>query len=71
MSALGDAMQAIKDVVLMQAGLDRMAADLARVGEDLRDLRRGMADIDKRVVRIETMIEFSTGRGPQPRIEGN
>jgi len=70
MSALGDAMKAVKDVILMQASVDRLGEDFERLSDDLRGVKQAVVDLDKRVVRIETMIEISDrGRG-QPRIEG-
>jgi archaellum component FlaC len=69
-SALGDAMKAIKDVLLMQASIERLDGNLGRLSEDVRGLKQIAADIDKRVVRIETMIEMSGGGARQPRMEG-
>lgn len=70
MSALGDAMKAVKDVILMQASVDRLGEDFERLSDDLRGVKQAVVDLDKRVVRIETMIEISDrGRG-QPRIAG-
>ena len=71
MSALSDALAALKNVVLIQERLDvvrREVIDLAGMVDKLDDR---VIEIDKRVVRIETMIELSSRRSPdQPRIEG-
>lgn len=68
MSAFGDAMRAVRQVVLMQANIERLQSDFDRLGGDMRGLKDFANMIDKRVIRIETMIEMS-GRGPaQPRI---
>lgn len=70
MSAVGDALKGIKQLLLIQ----RQVEDLEKAAElqanALRDLGRDMVNLDKRVVRIETMIEMSdrTRREP-PRIE--
>lgn len=70
MSAMGDALAALKNVVLMQERLDVMRAEQARISEDLRGLNDYVLSVDKRVVRIETMIEMSAARGGlPPRIE--
>ncbi len=69
MSTLGDAMAAIKNVVLMQERLDVMKSDMDRLSGDVSGLNSYAVSIDKRVLRIETMIEMS-GRGAGlPRIE--
>ena len=71
MSAMGDALQALKNVLLMQSDIARMQNDMAQTVADLRGLRDYANEIDKRVVRIETMIEMTASRGAQlPRIEG-
>jgi len=70
MSTLSDALAALKNVVLMQERLDEMRKDLGDLSGKVDRLNDAVVDIDKRVVRIETMVEMSTrGRG-QDRIEG-
>lgn len=70
MSSLGDALQALKNVLLMQSDIARMQKDIVQTVSDLRGLREYVNEVDKRVVRIETMIEMS-GRGSRPpQIEG-
>ena len=72
MSALGDALAALKNVVLMQERLDVMRSEQVRIAEDVRGLNDYIVSVDRRVIRIETMIEMSAPRGPQPPlIEGN
>jgi hypothetical protein len=70
MSALGDALKALKDVVLMQERLDVMRSEQKRIAEDVSGLNAYVLAVDKRVVRIETMIEMTGRQAPQPRIEG-
>lgn len=70
MSAVNDALSALKNVVLMQERLDVLRAEQARINDDVRGLNEYVQALDKRVVRIETMIEMTTMRGGQPRIEG-
>lgn len=71
MSSMGDVFQALKNVLLIQSDLERSQQDIAQTVADLRGLREYVTEIDKRVVRIETMIEM-TSRGAQtPRLEGN
>ena len=61
MSALGDALKALKDVVLMQERLDVMRSEQRRIAEDVGGLNAYVLAVDKRVIRIETMIEMSGG----------
>lgn len=69
MSALSDAFATLKNVMLMQERIDALRADVARTAGDLGSLTEKVFEIDKRVVRIETMIEMSTRDRAQPRIE--
>ena len=68
MSSIGDALAALKSVVLMQERLDTMRLEQGRVAEDLRGLNAYILSVDKRVVRIETMIEMTTRTGSGPQI---
>ncbi len=70
MSALGDALNALKNVVLMQERLDVMRSEQVRLSEDVKGLNDYILSVDKRLIRIETMIEMSTRSGQPPRIEG-
>jgi hypothetical protein len=69
MSAIRDALSALKNVVLMQERLDVMRAEQGRISEDVRGLNDYILSVDKRVVRIETMIEMSSRASRTPRIE--
>ena len=57
MSALGEAMKAVKDVLLMQANIERLDQDFNRLGQDVRDLKLVVVDVDRRVARIEGVME--------------
>lgn len=71
MSALSDALAALKNVVLIQERLDVVRREVTELAGTVDKLDDRVIEIDKRVVRIETMIELSRPRGPdQPRIEG-
>ena len=69
MSALSDALAAIRNVVLMQERLDVLTRKVDRLADDVRDTNDYALAIDKRVIRIETMIEMGRGRSSQPRLE--
>ena len=57
MSALGEAMKAVKEVLLMQANIERLDQDFNRLGQDVRDLKQVVIDVDRRVARIEGVME--------------
>ena len=57
MSALGDALAALKNVMLLQERLEGVQKDVERMTGDLRDLNRYAVEIDKRVARIEGVME--------------
>ncbi len=70
MSALSDALKGIRQVLLLQDQVGRLEAIAEKQSLAVGKLADDLIGIDKRVVRIETMIEMS-GRGFQPpRIEG-
>jgi hypothetical protein len=69
MSALSDAFTAIKNVMLLQERVEGVQRDVERLNADVRGLNDYVVAVDKRVVRIETMIEISGRSGGQPRIE--
>ena len=70
MSSLGDALEAIRNVVLMQERLEVMDRKVDRLATDVKGLSDYAAAIDKRVVRIETIVEMGVRSSAQPRIEG-
>ena len=70
MSSLADAIKAIRDVLLLQSQVARLEDSLDESNEELKRIARDVLEIDKRVVRIETMIEFGSRQGGQARIEG-
>ena len=70
MSSLGDALAAIRNVVLMQERMDVLTRKVDRLADDVRGINDYILSVDKRVIRIETMIEMSRQGGGNPRIEG-
>ena len=71
MSALSDALAALKNIVLIQERLEVVRREQTELAGTVDKLDDRVFEIDKRVVRIETMIELSRGRGPNhSRIEG-
>jgi len=69
-SAFGDAYKAIESVILLRARVEALERSLDRMIDDIKQDGRDLLDHERRLIRIETMIEMS-GRGLQlPRIEG-
>jgi DNA invertase Pin-like site-specific DNA recombinase len=59
MGVLADAISALKDVLQMRGDLDRLA-------RNVESLTRLMTDIDRRLIRIETMVEIAGKRAAAP-----
>lgn len=64
MSTLGDALKALKTVLLIEENVARLQQDVGGLSDEVRRIRDYAGEIDKRVVRIETMIEM-TARSPR------
>ena len=64
MSVFGDAIGAIKDAL-------KLADDVKRTGETLKEISRELREHDRRITRIEAKweaaVELSAGRGGLPR----
>ena len=71
MSTVGDALAALKNVVLMQERLDVMRRDFSDLTGRVDKLNDRLVDVDRRLLRIETMVEMTrSSGGAVPRIEG-
>ena len=70
MGALSDSLKALKKILLIEENVSRLQQDVAGLASDVRRTRDYAAEIDKRVLRIETMIEMSGRQSGQRRIEG-
>lgn len=68
MSALGDVLTALKNVVLMQERLDILKREVERLSGDVKGLNDYAVSLDKRLVRIETVAEM--GGSPPKRLAG-
>ena len=69
MSAFGDAYKAIESVILLRSRVENLERALERVADDVKQDGRDLLDHERRLIRIETIIEMSGRRGGQPRIE--
>jgi hypothetical protein len=69
MSTIGDAFAGLRKVLLMQENLERVEQNFDRMADDLRRTRDYAVEIDKRVTRLEGMIEGAAiVAGRQPRL---
>lgn len=69
MGFLSDAATALKNVVLMQSGLERLERSVERQDRDIAGLRDAMSVMNERIVRIETKFEIYERQALQRRIE--
>lgn len=70
MSGLGDAFAALKNVMLLHERMEGVQKEVERLTGDVRDASKWIADIDRRVARIEGVMEgveraSSTTRRPR------
>ena len=70
MSAFGDAYKAIESVILLRSRVEALERSLEKIVEDIKQEGRDLLDHERRLIRIETMIEMSGRSLTQPRIEG-
>lgn len=57
MGVLNDVGSTLKNVVLMQANLERMERSAERQDRDIAGLRDAVARLSERLVRVETIVE--------------
>ena len=57
MSTLKDAMSAMKEVLLLTDKVDRAGAALSEISKELREH-------DRRLIRLETMVEIARNQPP-------
>jgi hypothetical protein len=61
MSTLGEALKGVKQLLLIQKQVEDLEQASEVQANALRDLAKDVIEIDKRVVRIETMVEMAGG----------
>lgn len=70
MSAFGDAYRAIESVILLRSRVEGLEKSLEKIVDEIKMQGREVLDHERRLIRIETMIEMSgRGRRAAPRIE--
>ena len=70
MSFIGDAMKTIESVVLLRSKVDWLDQELAATNDEVRRVIGTIIQIDRRLVRLETIEEMRSGAKPLPRVEG-
>jgi hypothetical protein len=70
MSTLSDALKGVQRLLIMQEKIAALDSSIQTLAANHRQVVGEVVGIDKRVVRIEAMIEVATARAGQSRIEG-
>lgn len=70
MSWLGDALKTVESVVLLRSKVEKLAIELEATNRKVDQVVGAVVQIDRRLVRLETIEEMRTGVRPLPRIEG-
>lgn len=70
MSFISDAMKTIESVILLRSKVERLDDELEKTNDEVRRVIRTIIQIDRRLVRLETLEEVRSGAQPLPRIEG-
>lgn len=69
MSAFGDAYKAIESVILLRSRVEALEKSVGKLVDEMNEQSRDLLDHERRLIRIETMIEMTRGGFGQPRIE--
>ena len=69
MSTFGDAYKAIESVILLRSRVENLERALDKLIDDVKQDGRDLLDHERRLIRIETMIEMSGRISAKPRIE--
>lgn len=73
MSTLGGALKGIKQLLLLQDQIQRLEKISDRQNATIDRMADDVIALDKRLIRIETLVEFATARAAPlsaPRLEG-
>jgi uncharacterized coiled-coil protein SlyX len=65
-STIRDALEGVKAILLLQSDVQNLEKEVSRQRDAIDELGDDIVGLDKRIVRIETMIEMTTGRGMNP-----
>ncbi len=70
MSWLGDAMKTIESVVLLRSKVEQLNLELYATNRKVEQVIGTIIQVDRRLIRLETIEEMRSGAKPLPRIEG-
>jgi phage host-nuclease inhibitor protein Gam len=63
-------MRTVEAVVLLRSKVEQLDQELAKTNEDVRRVIGTIIQIDRRLVRLETIEELRSGAKAPPRLEG-
>jgi hypothetical protein len=66
-SALGEALKGIKELLLLQAQVQNLERAVENQSDAMKQLGRDLIDVDRRVTRIEGVMEGVARASPTPR----
>lgn len=69
MSSIGDAFNALRQVILIQSRLDQLDGRMSRMTTDLTGMTEALAVVRDRVSRLEGVIEGAAMANARRRIE--
>lgn len=61
MSAFGDAYKAIESVILLRSRVEALEKSVGKLVDEMKEQGRDLFDHERRLIRIETMIEMTRG----------
>ncbi len=67
---LGDAMKTIESVILLRSKVEQLDEELDKTNDEVRRIVATIIQMDRRIVRLETLEEVRSGFNPIPKIEG-
>jgi len=56
MSVFGDAMSAVRNVILMQSNLERMERQIEKLDDNQDRFREALFHLSERLARVETLV---------------
>jgi hypothetical protein len=68
-STFGDALKALKQVILLQDRVERIDQRMGRMADDIDGLAEVSHDLDKRLYALERIIDIGAQQARQKRIE--
>jgi hypothetical protein len=69
-SFFGDALKTIESVVLLRSKVELLDKELEATNGEVREIVRLVLNLDRRIIRLETLEEVRSGPRPLPKLEG-